>query len=70
MSSLVPLRRLQPVVTSFTSAMSTNASGLKPEESKILKERSAQTYEQPVIAALKEVEVHTIITPRVLTARL
>jgi hypothetical protein len=35
--------------------MSTNAIGLKPEESKDLKERTMKSHEQPIISALKEV---------------
>ncbi|XP_006454134.1 hypothetical protein AGABI2DRAFT_60928, partial [Agaricus bisporus var. bisporus H97] len=38
----------------FTSIMSKNASGLKAEESKNLKERSTKPHEESVIAALKE----------------
>jgi len=37
--------------------MSTNATGLKPEETKALKERPIHSHEQPVITAIREVYI-------------
>ena len=46
--------------------MSTNAAGLKPEETKALKERPVRSHEQPVIMAIREayilfVQIHWIL---------
>ncbi|KAF5352737.1 hypothetical protein D9756_005912 [Leucocoprinus leucothites] len=61
MSSLFPLRNIaRPFIASSLPSpsqlriMSTNAVGLKPEESKALKERPIQGHEQPIITAIKE----------------
>jgi len=37
--------------------MSTNATGLKPEETKALRERLIHSHEQPVITAIQEVDI-------------
>ncbi|KAF8921933.1 hypothetical protein CPB85DRAFT_1265180 [Mucidula mucida] len=53
---MLSLRVLRPSKRHLIAAMSSNvnATGLTPSESKQLKERSAQSHEQPIIAALKE----------------
>ncbi|KAJ3573546.1 hypothetical protein NP233_g2366 [Leucocoprinus birnbaumii] len=59
MSILLPFRNLaRLLVTSLPSAsirvMTTNAVGLKPEDSKALHERPIRSHEQPIITAIRE----------------
>jgi hypothetical protein len=58
MSILLSLYRTQSSVFAIGKhIMSANAAGLKPKESRALKERSMLSHEQSVITALKEVNM-------------
>lgn len=42
---------------------SLNSAGLKPEDSRLLKERQMKTHEQPIIMAIKEASISSPSTP-------